>query len=85
MRRIHLLSTAATLAAALVAMPALAQRSGAMDEMQRERANPAMPAVPMQNRTAADVDSMGRQDAMQLLTQAEAVATAALREPVAAA
>lgn len=71
MLRAQLLSAAA-LGAALAATPALAQRdNSAIQEMRREQANPSIPAVPQQNRVAAEADAMGRQDAGRWLSQAE--------------
>lgn len=67
---------AATLAAVLLAGPALAQpqpADPALREMQRERANPtATPWVPAQDRNAAEADADGVQNARGLLAEARA-------------
>ena len=71
MLRAQLLSAAA-LGAALIALPALAQRdNGAIEEMRREQANPNTPWVPQQRRAAAEADAMGRQDASRWLAEAD--------------
>ncbi len=69
MFRIGLMSTALGTALLLGAPAAMAQRS-TMDEMNRERANPAVPATPLQNRNAADADQMGFDSPSKWLQQA---------------
>lgn len=64
----------AALAAAMLAAPALAQPADpAIREMQRERANPATPYVPAQNRNAAVADAAGVETARALLAEARAL------------
>jgi hypothetical protein len=65
---------AATFAAALLAVPAMAQTTDpAVQEMRRERANPtATPWVPAQDRNAAAVDADGVENARGLLAEARA-------------
>ena len=68
-------SLAITLAALALGGPALAQSGGldpAVREMQRERASPAVPYVPTQNRNAAMADAMGVDTARGLITEARA-------------
>lgn len=68
MNRLILLSSA--IGIALVATAAVAQRDS-LGEMVRERANPAVPFVPLQNRDAAEADRMGRIDAAGWLREAQ--------------
>lgn len=66
-------ATLPALAALMLSVPALAQPADpALREMRRERGNPTVPAVPAQNRNAAEADADGVQTARGLLTEARA-------------
>ncbi|MBP0493695.1 hypothetical protein [Roseomonas indoligenes] len=72
-----MIRTPILLAAALLAAPTLALAQAPADpavrEMQRERANPAVPSVPAQNRNAAMADAGGVETARGQLAEARAL------------